>query len=182
MAVTDCADAHSAPATVVADLGRSAESSSNSMNYNENPNHERTRNALRIAGFVFCTIGGVFALIGVIDFFSVFGTFKQPTLFWCLMVGVLLIGIGSWCVKAGFLGAASKYVADEVTPTVARSTKYVAREVGAALQETLAEDSTRKNERHDPAARLKQLEQLKADGLVSGEEYARKRQEILNVL
>ena len=122
-------------------------------------------------------------VIGAIDFFSAFGTpFKQPTLFWCWMVGIPLAGIGGMCVRAGFLGAASKYVADEVTPTVARSTKYVAREVGAALKETRGDDSTRKNERHDPAARLKQLEQLKADGLVSGEEYARKRQEILNVL
>jgi len=153
------------------------------MKYNEDPGHERTRNFLRITGVICCATGGIFMVIGAIDFFSAFGTpFKQPTLFWCWMVGLPLAGIGGMCVRAGFLGAASKYVADEVTPTVARSTRYVAREVGAALQETLSENSNQKSEQHDPAARLKQLEQLKIEGLVSGEEYARKRQEILNVL
>jgi ribosomal protein L40E len=76
------------------------------------------RQALRIGGFVAVGLGVVLTAIAMISFFSAFGSFGAPTYFWLGFIGLPLIAIGSWILKAGYLGPASRYVAGEVTPTL----------------------------------------------------------------
>lgn len=80
---------------------------------------ERVRSGLQIGGAVALGIGLILTAIAFLDFVSAFGSFRQPTSFWLAFLGLPLIGIGSAMLKAGFLGPASRYVAGEVTPTLA---------------------------------------------------------------
>jgi len=82
-------------------------------------NQATVRSYLRIGGFVTVGLGVVLTAIALISFFSAFGTFSAPTNFWMAILGLPLIAIGSWMLRAGYLGPASRYVAGEVTPTLA---------------------------------------------------------------
>lgn len=138
------------------------------------------RSGLRALGFVLLPVGGIFVLIGLVDFFSAMGRFGgPPTKFWCLFVGMPLVAAGSWCLKAGFLRTIGTYVAGESVPIVTESARYAARELKPEVRE-LARAG-----REDGASaveRMKQLEELKRSGLISDAEYAEKRAEILGKL
>jgi membrane protease subunit (stomatin/prohibitin family) len=89
--------------------------------------------------------GLVFALIGFASFFSSFGSFSgPPRYFWCAFVGLPLTGVGMGITKFAFMGAVTRYVANEVTPvgtdvlnTVVRETKGSLREAAAAVSSGL---------------------------------------------
>lgn len=81
-------------------------------------NQADVRSTLRLVGWLALVLGIVLTGMAMIDFFSAFGSFEQPRNFWMGFVGVPLIAIGSWMLKAGYLGVASRYLAGEVTPTV----------------------------------------------------------------
>lgn len=147
--------------------------------------HASTRTFLRATGAILLVVGGLFALVGLIDFFGAFGTFRAPTKFWCLFVGLPCVFFGVSLLKAGFLGTAARYVANETVP-VARDS---AVEVAEGLRPTIkgiAEDlrgSPRKpSEATSAETRLRALEKLRADGLVSEAEYAEQRTRILREL
>jgi Double zinc ribbon len=81
-------------------------------------NQESIRSLLRVAGLVAIGVGVVLTAIALGDFFSAMSSFRQPTNFWLGFIGLPLIAIGSWMLKAGYIGPASRYVAGEVTPTL----------------------------------------------------------------
>lgn len=93
-------------------------------------NHAETRIVLRVVGLALLAVGLFFLIFGAIDFFEAFGSVASfdpfndrelpegPTRFWMCFVGIPLLGIGAWCLNAGFLGAASRYVADETRAAV----------------------------------------------------------------
>jgi ribosomal protein L40E len=76
------------------------------------------RSTLRIGGFVAIGLGIVLTGLAMIDFFAAFGSFRPPTMFWMAFIGLPLIAVGSWMLKAGYLGPATRYVAGEVTPAL----------------------------------------------------------------
>jgi hypothetical protein len=82
------------------------------------PNQASVRSLLRIGGMVAIGIGIVLTAFALISFFTAFGSLEQPSNFWMGFVGLPLIGVGTWMLKAGYLGPATRYVAGEVTPTV----------------------------------------------------------------
>jgi hypothetical protein len=77
------------------------------------------RTALRVGGLVLLAVGGLLTLGGMVSFFSAFGTGAMPTNFWMAFVGLPMVAAGVALTRAGFLGPASRYVAGEVTPTIA---------------------------------------------------------------
>lgn len=92
------------------------------------PNHESKRNALRAIGVVLMVVGGCFALVGFISFFSAFGGHGPPEYFWCAFVGLPMLAIGFRLVSFGFLGAAARYMAGEAAPAAKDTFNYVATE------------------------------------------------------
>jgi hypothetical protein len=42
----------------------------------------------------------------------------MPSKFWMAFVGLPLIAVGGWFLQAGFVGAASRFVASETAPAV----------------------------------------------------------------
>jgi hypothetical protein len=106
-----------------------------------NRQHKQTRDFLRVIGPLVLGTGVVFALIGFGSFFSAFGSFSgPPRYFWCAFVGLPLIGVGTFITKFAYMGAVTRYMANEITPvgtdvfnTVARDTKSSIRDIAAAI-------------------------------------------------
>ena len=73
-----------------------------------------------------------------------------------------------------------RYIARELTPVVVESVKYAADELRPTIRQYAKEiRSDSGGEKEDPVIRMKHLDELKRSGLLSPEEYQRKRAEIL---
>jgi len=151
--------------------------------------HASGRTVLRVLGFTFVLVGAVFALIGLVDFFSAFGSFHPPTLFWCAFVGLPLVAFGVMMLKAGYLGAMARYVADETVPVardsavdLAEGLRPTIRGIASDLREDRQPAATVQPSHEDPAVRLARLDKLRKDGLVTEAEYAGQRARILGEL
>ena len=84
-----------------------------------------TRTTLRLVGVVLLLVALPLLAIGVVDFMSSMGSFEGPHRFWMVMVGGLLLAPALWCLQAGFMGVASRYVAGETMPVVKDSAAYL---------------------------------------------------------
>lgn len=80
------------------------------------PQHIGARAILRFVGPAMAVVGTLFMIMGLVDFFSAFGGMHQPDKFWCLFVGMPLLGIGLSISKFAYMGAIARYMADEVAP------------------------------------------------------------------
>lgn len=114
-----------------------------------NPGHGAARSVLRVAGPVIAIVGLIFAAVGLIDFFGAFGGGGFPTKFWCLFVGLPLIGIGVGITKFAYLGTVLRYMAGESAPVgkdvfnymaegTAPGVRTAARAAGAGFSEGFA--------------------------------------------
>jgi len=112
------------------------------MNDQMDPGHESRRQVLRIIGPIVAGIGLIFTIVGFGSFFASFGTMEPPHYFWCDFVGLPLLGIGIGICKFAFLGAFTRYVANEAAPVgkdvvnyMAAGTKDAVRDVAQAVGE-----------------------------------------------
>jgi hypothetical protein len=83
------------------------------------------RNVFRVVGVVVLVAAVTFLVIGLKDFFASSDSFDGPHRFWMVFVGIFGLAIAGWCLQAGFLGAASRYVAGEATPVIKDSAAYL---------------------------------------------------------
>jgi len=90
------------------------------------PKHREIRDRLRVIGPVLIVVGGLFAAVGVIDFFMAFGGAGQPRLFWCVFVGMPILFLGLAATMYGFMGAVARYQAGEIAPVAKDTLNYVA--------------------------------------------------------
>jgi len=136
---------------------------------------------------VITVVGGIFMLVGGIDFFSAFGSFhQQPTKFWCFFVGMPLLALGGNLLRLGYMGAVSRYVAQETVPVVRDSAVEVAEGLRPTIRDIAADVRSTRPEgratREDPGVRLARLDKLRADGLINDAEHAEQRARILREL
>lgn len=89
------------------------------------PQHEQKRRLLRSVGLILTAVGAIFSLVGAVDFFSSFGSFDQPDLFWMLFVGLPLFGVGLKLTGAGYLGTITRYGVSEVAPVAKDALTYL---------------------------------------------------------
>lgn len=141
--------------------------------YHNAPWTSSARMALRYLGALLLLIGMPFAITGFVSLFSAFGSFGPPKYFWCAFVGLPLIGIGGILLKAGFIGAMSRYAADETTPNISRAARHAAGEVAQEVMAEIRDDS------RTISARFRALDALRDRGLINEDEYRNKRAEIL---
>jgi hypothetical protein len=80
------------------------------------PHHSSVRSFLRIGGPLLAVVGLIFAVVGLVDFFSAFGGAGRPEKFWCLFIGLPLFAVGVGMTKFGYMGEILRYVAAETTP------------------------------------------------------------------
>jgi hypothetical protein len=108
------------------------------------PGHNDVRDLLRTIGPLVVGVGAIFTIIGIGSFFAAFGTFQPPRYFWCAFIGLPLVGVGVAICKFAFMGAVSRYIADEVAPVgkdvinyMAEGTQDAVRSVASAVGEGL---------------------------------------------
>jgi ribosomal protein L40E len=108
------------------------------------PRHAETRSVLRVVGPCLLAAGAIFMLTGIGNFFVSFGSPEPPRYFWCAFVGIPLLGIGGMVTSYAFLGAVTRYTADEVAPVgkdvfnyMADGTKGAVRDLASAVGEGL---------------------------------------------
>ncbi len=108
------------------------------------PRHAEIRDALRVVGPAVVILGLIFTAIGIGSSFSAFGTFQPPRYFWCVFIGFPLIFAGIVICIFAFMGAVTRYMADEGAPVgkdvvnyMAEETKDAVRDVAAAVGEGL---------------------------------------------
>lgn len=135
------------------------------------PNHEAKRSLLRMLGVVVLLAGLVFTAIGLVSFFSAFGSFEPPKYFWCAFIGLPLLGLGMSLARAAFAGAVTRYFAGEIAPVgkdtfnyLADGTKVGVKTVATAVGEGIAAGAAAAqsaqihcrqcNQANDPAAKF----------------------------
>jgi zinc-ribbon domain len=91
-----------------------------------NPNQESKRAIFRVFGIGSVITGLIFLVIGVVSFFSSFGTFAPPQHFWCIFLGIPLLGVGAILCQFGFYGALARYFMGEAAPVVRDTFNYMA--------------------------------------------------------
>jgi ribosomal protein S27AE len=82
------------------------------------------RNVFRVVGVIALVAAVTFLVIGLKDFFASSDSFEWPHKFWIVFVGILGLAVAGWLLQAGFMGAASRYVAGETTPVIKDSAAY----------------------------------------------------------
>jgi hypothetical protein len=90
------------------------------------PRHRDKRSALRVLGILLLVVGGCFMAVGLISFFSAFGGFGRPRLFWCCFVGAPVLAAGGALAKFGYMGAVGRYMAGEMAPVAKDTFNYMA--------------------------------------------------------
>jgi len=130
------------------------------MNRSIDPQHDQTRDLLRVVGPAVVAVGLIFMVIGIGNFFLAFGSFEPPRYFWCAFVGIPLLAIGTGICRYAFLGAVGRYIAQETTPvgidvmnSVAEGTQGAVRNLAAAVGEGLrgSAPDTKAQHLHCPA-------------------------------
>ena len=127
----------------------------------QTPQHNTTRNFLRVAGPLIAGVGLIFMIIGLISFFSAFANRNgSPRLFWCCFVGMPLLFIGVVLSKFGFMGAVARYTAAEHVPVatdavndLAEGTQGAVKTVARAVAEGVKEAQTAKPQQSEPPVR-----------------------------
>jgi hypothetical protein len=101
------------------------------MNENklQSPQHSKARTVLRVGGLVTAAVGMIFMIVGFGSFFTSFGTFEPPRLFWCIFVGMPLLFIGVVMCMMGFLGAFQRYVFGESAPVAKDVVNYMGENI-----------------------------------------------------
>ena len=118
------------------------------MNQNDlhSPHHATIRTVLRVGGPLIAAAGLIFMIVGIGNFFSSFGTFEPPRLFWCIFAGMPLLFVGLVMCMFGFMGAFHRYVAGESAPVAKDVVNYLGentqpgvRAAAKAITEGIAE-------------------------------------------
>lgn len=119
------------------------------MSPSMDPNHSGARNVLRVIGPTIALVGLGFMIVGFLDLVNTMRTSEPPYKFWCFFVGMPLLFVGFVLSKFAFLGAVSRYTANEVAPVgkdvvnyMARGTKDAIRDVAGAIGTGLREGTT----------------------------------------
>lgn len=96
--------------------------------------HRQLRGTLRVIGPSMTSIGLVFTVVGFVDFFRAFSYFEPPRYFWCLFVGLLLVGIGMSITIFAYMGSLVGYQVKEIARVAKDTFEYLARETGEAVK------------------------------------------------
>jgi len=101
------------------------------------------RNVFRVVGVVVLAAAVTFLVLGLEDFFASSDSFEGTHRFWMVFVGMFGLAIAGWCLQAGFMGAASRYVAGETTPVIKDSAAYLTDGEGLLGVGRTADDTAR---------------------------------------
>jgi ribosomal protein L40E len=106
------------------------------MSMQNDPQHKQVRDILRIVGPALVILGVLCLVSGLNGFFSPYpGPFSSFRYFF---FGLPLIGVGSAICRFAFMGAVSRYMANEVVPVGKDVVNYIADETKGAVRDLSA--------------------------------------------
>lgn len=112
----------------------------------QTPEHKKKRSFLRIAGPLTAFTGLIFIIVALVDFFSAFGSFGPPKLFWCFFVGGPIFFVGIVMCQFAFMGAVARFMAAEQVPVasdaindLAEGTQDAVKTVSRSVTEGIVE-------------------------------------------
>ena len=80
--------------------------------------HERTKRTLKIVGVLIAVAGLGLAVIGLVDMVSSASAGEMPSLFWGLIAGIPMLGVGGMLCLTGFRKEISRYLKNESVPVI----------------------------------------------------------------
>lgn len=149
-----------------------------------NPNHHQQRGFLRMLGPTLVAIGGLFTAVGLISFFSAFGSFESPKYFWCAFIGLPLTGLGVKLCKFAYLGKVTRYAAQEVAPVAKDTINYIVDGTRDSVRGTSDSGTQRAGQRQRASIeeRIAKLAKMKDSGLINEEDFEVQKDRILSEL
>ena len=115
------------------------------MNDNLNPQHEKAKKILKIAGAIALCIGLIFAVIGFVDFFKSASSSEKPKLFFFLFIGLPLMAFGGMMLSFGFHRELMRYTKNESVPVINEAGKEITpavKDIAAAVKNASEEKKT----------------------------------------
>lgn len=104
----------------------------------DNNNHEETKKKLKIIGFIVLGAGIILSAIGLISFFSAFGSDDFPKLFFLVFPGFPMIGIGASMLSFAYKREIMRYSKNESVPVINEAIE----EVGPTVKKVVSEEKT----------------------------------------
>lgn len=109
------------------------------------PGHRAPRDLFRILGPIILGLGILMIVISMVEFFSLFGSMREPRFIWMPFLGIPLLFVGGVMTQFGYMGKVARYMAQEMAPVgkdtfnyVADGTKDGVQTVAAAVGQGLA--------------------------------------------
>lgn len=103
--------------------------------------HQKKKQTLKICGFLCLSVGIIFSLIGLIDFFRAFSSMSgAPTLFFFCFIGFPMIGAGAGMLSFGYRQEILRYSKNESVPVFNEAGKEIApgvTDIAAAVSKGL---------------------------------------------
>ena len=149
-----------------------------------NPNHKKQRSVLRTIGPLVALVGLIFLAIGMISFFTAFGSYGPPKYFWCAFVGMPLTFIGLIICKFAFMGKIARYTANEIAPVGKDTFNYMAKGTQEGVEDISEAVYKGKSQAEADSIkeRLSRLKELKNQGLISETDFKTQKDRILSEL
>lgn len=149
-----------------------------------NPNHNKQRSVLRTIGPVMTLVGMIFLAIGMISFFTAFGSYGPPKYFWCAFIGMPLTFIGLIICKFAFMGKIARYTANEIAPVGKDTFNYMAKGTQDGVEDISEAIFKGKSQAESDAIkeRLSRLNELKSQGLINEDDFKIQKDRILSEL
>lgn len=104
----------------------------------DNNNHEETKKKLKIIGSVILGVGITLSAIGLISFFSAFGSDNFPKLFFLVFPGFPMIGIGASMLSFAYKREIMRYSKNESVPVINEAIE----EVGPTVKKVVSGEKT----------------------------------------
>ena len=104
----------------------------------DNNNHEETKKKLKIIGSIILGVGITLSAIGLISFFSAFGSGDFPKLFFLVFPGFPMIGIGASMLSFAYKREIMRYSKNESVPVINEAIE----EVGPTVKKVVSGEKT----------------------------------------
>lgn len=112
-----------------------------------NPNHEQTKQKLKKVGLALLIVGGICFLVGIVDFFASFGSFRAPTLFFFSFIGLPMVGVGGMLTMTAHQREIQQYHANEMAPVINETAEDISpaiTTIASAMREGFAQETGEK--------------------------------------
>lgn len=111
----------------------------------DNNNHEETKKKLKIIGSIILGVGITLSAIGLISFFSAFGSDNFPKLFFLVFPGFPMIGIGASMLSFAYKREIMRYSKNESVPVINEAIEEVSPTVKKVVSgEKTSDEKTKK--------------------------------------